>query len=66
MTHRRHNPVAGLPQPRAAKARTITKRVRVTAAELAAQDELARKQEQTWSDLAREALGLAVARGSSR
>jgi len=63
---RRRNPIAGLAQPRAAKPRTVTKRVRITAEELADQLALADKQGQTWSDLAREALGLAVARGSTR
>jgi hypothetical protein len=55
-----------LGRPPSAKPRGITKRVRVTADELADQLALANKQNQTWSDLAREALGLAVARGSSR
>jgi len=63
---RNRNPVSGLAQPRAAKPRILTKRVRVTADELTAQLAIAKRQGQTWSAWAREAFGLAVARGSTR
>jgi len=46
--------------------RSITKTVKLTPGEHAAQAALAKRQGQKWSDLAREALDLAVARGSTR
>lgn len=49
-----------------ADARSVTRTIKLTPGEAAAQDALASRAGQTWTDLVREALDLALARGSTR
>lgn len=53
-------------KPAAGVARSIARTIKITPDEASAQDALAERQGVTWPDLAREALGVAVARGSTR
>jgi hypothetical protein len=56
----------GAGRPPLAVSRDITKRLRMTAQEEAAQEAAAARQGLTWSEWIREAAELAIARGSTR
>lgn len=63
MTRKHRGP--GRP-PLGVDARSVTKTLKLTPAELAAQETAAERSSLTWTDWAREALDLALARGSTR
>lgn len=63
---RRKDPRAGLAQPRAPTAKTVTKRLRMEPARAAASEAAAAAAGQTWSTWVTEAIDLALIRGSTR